>query len=511
MAWWWWLLVQLAVWCCVSLVAVLWWKWVTKPHVDAPGPPTLPIIGNILEFLETPVTLRKMFDLHRRYGDLTRLYLGPMLVVLVAHPDDAQHILLTSKLVDRGSFGTNAMRTFVGDGLVTLDVGRWRVHRRLINPTFHSQILEGFVEAFHDGGLFVSERLARTGGAATEVHPPVFLAAIRNFCSTVIGMEPDHLMPDALAEEEISAAMNDGLTTVQKMLVRPWMQNKFLLKLTSKGRGLFKFVNILENWAMQCIAIRSAATEDGATKTRQRLLEALVKPGGQMVMPLDEVQGELVNLLIAGTETTAVTVSYALALLALHPEWQAAARRELEDVFGEGGDYLRAPSLADLGELRVVESIVKETLRLFPTVPMLPRVATEDLWLSGGSEKRVLVPKGTLLVVLPFITHRLPQFFPDPQRFDPSRFLEDRVGKEHAYSYLPFGLGARNCVGSQYGRMQIKIYLADILRRFRFLPHGRREDLEESALSFSLNPMKPIRLSCVPLQTPCTKDHPQHC
>ncbi|XP_047100006.1 cytochrome P450 4C1-like [Schistocerca piceifrons] len=215
---------------------VLWWKWATKPHVDAPGPPTLPIIGNILEFLEMPVTLRKMFDLHRRYGDLTRLYLGPMLVVLVAHPDDAQHILLTSKLVDRRSFGTNAMRTFVGDGLVTLDAGRWRVHRKLINPTFHSEILEGFLEAFHDGGLFVSERLARTGGAVTEVHPPVFLAAIRNFSSTVIGMDPDHLMPDALAEEEISAAMNDGLTTVQKMIVRPWMQNKILLKLTSKVR-----------------------------------------------------------------------------------------------------------------------------------------------------------------------------------------------------------------------------------------------------------------------------------
>ncbi|XP_049943717.1 cytochrome P450 4c3-like [Schistocerca serialis cubense] len=286
------------------------------------------------------------------------------------------------------------------------------------------------------------------------------------------------------------------------MVFRPWMQSKFLLQLTSKRRGLLRFVKLLHNCALKCIAIRSAATEDGPTMTRQRLLEALIKPGGQTAIPLDDVLGEVMNLLIAGTETTAVTVSYVLPLLALHPEWQDAAHQELKDVFGEGDDYLRAPSLADLGRLRVLESIIKETLRLFPTVPMLPRVATEDIWLSGGSAERVSVPKGTLLFVLPFLTHRLPQFFQDPQRFDPSRFLEDRVGKEHACSYLPFGLGARNCVGSQYGRLQLKVYLAAILRRFRFLPCSRREDLEDSALSFSLSPIKPVRVSCVPVDGP---------
>ncbi|XP_049768903.1 cytochrome P450 4C1-like isoform X1 [Schistocerca cancellata] len=502
MAWWPWLMVQLVVSCCAGLVAVLWWKWATKPHIDAPGPPTLPIIGNILDLLHLPLTLRKMFELHRQYGDLTRLYVGPMLLVLVAHPDDVQHILLTSKLVDRGTICTNAMRMFLGDGLVTIDASRWKVHRKLINPTFHSEILQGFLDAFHDGGLFVCERFARTRGAATEVHPPVLLAAIRNFFSTVIGMNPELFIADTFPEEEVSASVSYGVSIVQKMIFRPWMQSKFLLQLTSKGRGLLRSAKMLHNRALKCIAIRSAATEDGPTKTRQRLLEALIKPGGQTAIPLDEVQGEFKNLLMAGTETTAVTVSYVLPLLALHPEWQDAAHQELKDVFGEGDDYLRAPSLADLGRLRVLESIIKETLRLFPTVPMLPRVATEDIWLSGGSAERVSVPKGTLLFVLPFLTHRLPQFFQDPQRFDPSRFLEDRVGKEHACSYLPFGLGARNCVGSQYGRLQLKVYLADILRRFRFLPCGRREDLEDSALSFSLSPIKPVRVSCVPVDGP---------
>ncbi|XP_047100038.1 cytochrome P450 4C1-like isoform X2 [Schistocerca piceifrons] len=436
MAWWPWLLVQLVVWCCAGLVAVLWWKWATRPQIDAPGPPTLPIIGNILNFLEMPVTLHKMFDLHHQYGNLVRLYVGPMLLVMVAHPDDVQHILLTSKLVDRGAIVTNLLRPFAGVGLINIDASRWKLHRKLINPTFHSQLLEGFLEAFHDGGLFVSERLARTRGAATDVHPPVFLAAIHNFCSTIMGMNHD-LIPDATRAEELSAAVSDGLITVQKMILRPWMQNKFLLRLTSKGRGVLKFVKILENWAMHCIAKRSAATEDAPTKTRQRLLEALVKPGGQTAIPLDEVQGE-------------------------------------------------------------------ETLRLFPMVPILPRVATEEVWLSGGSPGSVLVPKGALLFVMPLLTHRLPQFFPDPQRFDPSRFLEDRVRKEHVCSYLPFGLGARNCVGSQYGRLQLKVYLADILRRFRFLPCSRLEDLENCALSLSLNPIKPIRVSCMPLGGPST-------
>ncbi|XP_049768631.1 cytochrome P450 4C1-like [Schistocerca cancellata] len=500
MAWWWWLLVQLLVWCCAGVVAVLWWLWVTRPQVDIPGPPTWPIIGNVLDLLEHPVTIQKFRDFHRQYGDLTRFYVGSKLVIMVAHPDDVQHILVTSKMVERDPLTTNVMRVVVGDGLLTLNGSRWKTHRKLINPTFHSELLGNFLEAFHEGGLFLSARLASDsgGGAApADVHAAALFAALRSFCTAGSGVDPDRLIPGGVSEREVSALLAYGMTLLQKMMVRPWMRSKSLVQLTPKGRATFKYLELLRKGVEEVIAIRSAAKEEGPAKTRRRLLETLVKPGGQTAVPVSEVRDELVTMVLTATDTTAVCTSYVLAMLALHPEWQDAARKELEEVFGEGGDYLRAGNLAELASLRVLDSIIKETLRLFPVVPVLPRMVTEDIWLSGG---RVLVPKGAMLGVMPFLTHRLPQFFPDPLRFDPSRFLEGRVGEGHPCSYLPFGLGARNCVGSQYARLEMKVFLATVLRRLRLLPHSRREDLENAAVSVTLHSIQPIQVYCVPLQ-----------
>ncbi|XP_049841573.1 cytochrome P450 4c3-like isoform X2 [Schistocerca gregaria] len=361
------------------------------------------------------------------------------------------------------------------------------------------ELLGNFLEAFHEGGLYLSERLASdsAGGAApADVHTAAFFGAMRSFCSAAIGADPNRLIPD-LPEHEVSKAMRRIMGLIQTMMVRPWRRSLSLLRLTSEGRAILMYYAHLRKSVEEAIALRSAATEEGPAKTRRRLLETLVKPGGETVLPVSEVRDELVTMAVTATDTTAVCISYALALLALHPDWQDAARRELKDVFGEGGDYLRAPSLAELASLRVLESIIKETLRLFPVVPMLPRMVREDIWLSKG---KVLVPKGAMVYVTPFLTHRLPQFFPDPLKFDPSRFLEGRSGEEHPCSYLPFGLGSRNCVGSQYARLEIKVFLATVLRRFRFLPHSRWEDLEHALLSITLHTVKPIGVYCVPLQ-----------
>ncbi|XP_049768392.1 cytochrome P450 4C1-like [Schistocerca cancellata] len=244
-----------------------------------------------------------------------RFYAGPKLVIMVAHPDDVQHVLVTSRLVERDPLTTSAMRPFVGDGLLTLNGSRWKTHRKLINPTFHSELLGNFLEAFHEGGLNLSERPASdsAGGAAPA----------------------------------------------DTMMVRPWRRSLSLLRLSSEGRAILKYYAHLRKCVEEAIALRSAATEEGPAKTRRRLLETLVKPGGQIALPVSEIRDELMTMTVTATDTTAVLMSYALALLALHPEWQDAAQRELKDVFGEGGDCLRAASLAELASLRVLESIIK--------------------------------------------------------------------------------------------------------------------------------------------------------
>ncbi|XP_047112401.1 cytochrome P450 4g15-like [Schistocerca piceifrons] len=197
-----------------------------------------------------------------------------------------------------------------------------------------------------------------------------------------------------------------------------------------------------------------------------------------------------------GTETTADTMGYLMTLLGLHPEWQDKAQRELDDVFGTGGDYLRPVTTADFAQLPVLDAIVKETLRLFPTAPAAPYLVTEDTPLAGG---RYAAPRRSTVMVAYYLLHRQPQLFPDPHKFDPSRFLEvGSATNRKPYSYVPFGVGPRKCVGGRYATLQIKTVLSTVLRRCRILPGSSRKDLQESLFSIALFPLTGYRVTFVP-------------
>ncbi|KAF4522756.1 hypothetical protein B566_EDAN009301 [Ephemera danica] len=148
-----------------------------------------------------------------------------------------------------------------------------------------------------------------------------------------------------------------------------------------------------------------------------------------------------------------------LFIMGTYPDIQRRVVEELEEVFGDSG---RAPEMADLANLKYLERCVKEALRLYPSVPFFERSLKTDEILDNNA-----VPGGTTISVNLFIIHRDPEFWPDPEKFDPDRFLPENMQNRHPYAYIPFSAGPRNCIGQKFALLEEKVVVSTVLRRFR--------------------------------------------
>ena len=159
-----------------------------------------------------------------------------------------------------------------------------------------------------------------------------------------------------------------------------------------------------------------------------------------------------------GHDTTATSLAVTLYLIALDKTVQRRCQEELDTIFG---DSAREPSPADLASMKYLTACVKESLRLYPSVPAIGRVTAEEVEIEGNS-----IPAGTEIMLVIMMLHREEKYFPDPERFDPDRFLIDQGLQKHPYAYTPFSAGPRNCIGQKFAMMEERIILSSILRKF---------------------------------------------
>ena len=163
--------------------------------------------------------------------------------------------------------------------------------------------------------------------------------------------------------------------------------------------------------------------------------------------------------------------------IASHPEVQEKLHEEIDRVFA--GDTTRPCTMEDLEELEYLERVIKETLRLFPSVPFIGREVQEDFVHVDGTK----ILRGTTAAVFIHFLHRDPKHFPDPEKFDPDRFLPENSKGRSPYAYIPFSAGSRNCIGQRFALLEEKVILSWILRRFRLKTH---QSVAELRLSFEL-------------------------
>jgi pentalenene oxygenase len=409
----------------------------------APG--GLPLVGHGARLLRDPLGFLSSLPGH---GDLVRVRIGPSRVIVICDPGLARKVLLNDRAFDKGGPLVSRAREVAGNGLLTCPHQEHRRQRRLIQPAFHRDRMPGYANAM---SARLTETIAGwTKGQIIDVPTAMYTLAAT---ITVEAMFSSDLPPAA-----IRSAIDDLTTIVRGMLPRMLMPVLADRLPTPGNLGYRKAGARLRRQLNDIIASRRADGADHGDMLSAVLAACdLDDEGGG---PTDaEVSDQVLTIFGAGTETTAATMAWALHLLALHPDVERQVHDEVDATLAG------APAGPEhLPRLSMTGNVVTEALRLYPPIWIATRTLTSGTNFGGHR-----FPPGTVFAYSPYLLHHRADLYPDPERFDPARW-DARRPPPSRDAYIPFGAGARKCIGDQFGIMEATLALATIASRWRLEP-----------------------------------------
>jgi cytochrome P450 len=438
----------------------------TEKTAFPPGPRGHPLVGNLPEFGRD--LLGFLDDCARRYGDMVGLRLANYPTCFINHPDLVEDVLVTRNAQFRKHrFFWRHVESIFGNGLLTSEGDFWRRQRRLAQPAFHRERIAGY------GAVMVAEAEQMLAGWGAEeerdVHEDLMGVTMRIVARTLFGADL------AARVEKIGSAFDVVVQEIAVRFRRPfaipdWVPLPSNLRYRRAVRQLDRLV----------YGILRQPRRDDADDLVALLLRARDEDGRGMSER--QLRDEAVTIFLAGHETTALALSWALALLARHPPAQDALAAELDTVLGG-----RAPAVADLPRLRYAEAVVLESMRLYPPAYVVGRESTAEVDLGGYR-----FPAGPTGFASPWVMHRDPRYFERPAEFDPSRWLDGLAKRLPRFAYFPFGGGPRLCIGNSFAMMESTLILAALAQRFRMTPV--RGHVLETLASITLRPRFGVRL-----------------
>jgi cytochrome P450 len=402
-----------------------------------PLPPSPPPIPTLARLARDP--LGAMPALQREHGDLYYVSLpGVVRTCIVTHPEQVHQVLVRDFRSFRKDFVLRSLGPALGEGLLLAEGDEWRRRRRLSQPGFHSSAIAGYAEAMTE---LAAETVAGWGPRRElDVHAQMMRLTLRIVGRTLFGQE---LGADA---DTIGHAL-DALVRVHKgvgstsPLLPLWVPTpthaRWRRALRAVDGVIFRTIERHRREPVEgtLLGMLIAATDEGGGLTDRQLRD------------------EAVTLLMAGHETTAVALTFALYLLSQHPEVEERLHAEVDAL-------PHAPGLADVPRLPYARAVVAETLRLFPPAWAMGREALEDVELGGYR-----VPKGTHLWLAPWVTHRDARWYADPEAFRPERWFDGELERSLPDgAYHPFGLGPRSCIGKRFAELEAVLVLATVAR-----------------------------------------------
>ncbi|XP_075970358.1 cytochrome P450 4C1-like [Anticarsia gemmatalis] len=442
---------------------------------------TLPVIGiahNLVGDTESIMASLQEFSYSSmRQGGIATGWLGHILYFILVDPVDMEHVLKTClEKDDLHRF----IRKIIGYGGIFAPVPIWRRRRKILVPVFSPKIVENFVQVFSEQSQKMTKKMLECAGKGkTSMWPYISTYTLDSVCETTIGVK---INAQDNPDSPFLHAMCRVLNLICQRIFHLWLQPDWLYSLFPQFKDHQKCIGLMHGFTDEVIKKkREELKKEKESKTEvdhefdlglyrnTTFLDLLIKlSGGEKGYTNEELREETLTLTIAGTDTSAVAMGYTLQLLAKYPEIQEKVHQELYEVFGDSD---RPLVKEDLMKLKYLERVIKESMRLFPPVPLIIRKVLEDTKLPSGH----VLPAGSGVVCSIWGIHRDPKYWgPDAEQFDPDRFLPERFNLKHPCSYMPFSNGPRNCVGYQYALMSIKTSLSTMLRQFKVVED--RED-----------------------------------
>lgn len=414
-------------------------------------------------------------DCVRRYGDLVALRVRPgATVFVVTGPADVEHVLQRNhRNYWKGDLVRKIARTF-GEGLFSSDGDVWRRQRQLIQPAFHHDRLNGLcgmmAASTHEilTGWTEAERRKEPIDLAIDMPRLTLRIATRSLFGTSLEGEEELLVRDMTTVFAHANHMVNHLVTLPL-----WVP-------TARNRNTRGAMGRFDRLVTRIVQKRRRTQSTGGDLLAM-LMDARDAETNQ-TMDDSRLRDEIMTFITAGSETTAMSLAWALHLLATHPDVEARLVAELEQALGD-----RDPQSADLQTLRYTRMVFQESMRLYPPAWGLPRQSYAEDHLSG-----VTIPANSAVILVPYLTHRDRRWWHQPERFDPERFTPERSAGRPEYAYYPFGGGPRGCIGMRFAMMEGLIALATIVRRYHLAPAPG--PAPEAVPLFTLRPKSGIRM-----------------
>jgi cytochrome P450 len=413
--------------------------------MQAPGPGLLRFLYEVrakgfLDFVR---------DAWREYGDVFQVRLGSRTLMFAMSPDAVEHINVSQRQRYEKRASYDAVRRYLlGEGLVASTGDLWKRQRKLMAPFYTPRGIQTYAELMLRDGERLSERWKTLANQGTEVEiaqemTQVTATIILRAMFTSETMEAIHQMKDAVE------TMISFVTTHIGFNLPTWVP-------TQKNRKYLAARDLVNNSISKIIAQRRATDESKwPDDLLSRLMKARDEETGQ-AMSESLLRDESITTFFAGHETTARTMTFAWYALAANPKAAGKLHAELDQVLGG-----RAPTVDDLKQLPYTLQVIKEVLRLYPAAPFYVRDAVAPDQIGGFD-----IPVGAAVMLSPYFTHRHPDFWENPEAFDPDRWTKERESARHGHAYHPFAAGPRICIGNNFSLLESHLLLAVLAQRF---------------------------------------------
>ncbi|CAH1635308.1 unnamed protein product [Spodoptera littoralis] len=501
----------------VAVVSGLWMihRWQQQSRLFRlgnvlPGPEGVPFFGNALLALgKKPDQLVNIgLEYAERHGTVIRGWLGSKLIVFLLDPEDIEIILNSQVHIDKAP-EYRFFKPWLGEGLLISTGNKWRSHRKMIAPTFHINILKSFVGVFNQNSKNVVEKLRKEVGTTFDVHDYMSTATVDILLETAMGITRktqdesgfDYAMAvmkmcdiihqrhykfwlrfDSIFKFSSFFEKQKQLLGIIHGLTNKVIKNKKQTYLENKDKGIVPptLAELTQNEEDGSVLANDAKTlsdavfkgyrddldfnddNDVGEKKRLAFLDLMIESAqnGTHQLTDHEIKEEVDTIMFEGHDTTAAGSSFVLCLLGIYKDVQAKVYNELYDIFGDSD---RPATFADTLEMKYLERVILETLRLYPPVPAIARKLNTDVNIVTNN---YLIPASTTVVIGTYKVHRSPKHYKDPDTFNPDNFLPENMSNRHYYSYIPFSAGPRSCVGRKYALLKLKILLSTILRNY---------------------------------------------
>ncbi|XP_053617402.1 cytochrome P450 4C1-like [Plodia interpunctella] len=478
-----------------SLLYWQYWRWTHRRMLElaklVPGPPALPIIGNALIFMTKPEEqLKKIAGILDMYGQYARVWLGPDLNIVVKNPTDVRLLLTSNKVNQKGPL-YDFMKPFIGPGILTGGPS-WRNHRKIANPSYSKKSVHHYTETFNrEATELVKVLLGKDPGVTFDLYSDMVQCTTQCVCQTLMGLSKEDSQNVLLMDDVVQDTQRIYDMLFKKM-TRWWLQIPFINWLSGNLHKEKQILRMLDTFTSDILQKRRRALKvEDLGEDVMGIVDRYILSGE---LTDQEIKWETFTLFTTSQEASAKIASGVLLFLAYLPEWQDKVYNEIVELLGAEDEPVTEKQVKELQHL---DMVFKETLRYFSIAAMTQRTVEEEITINNG---KITLPAGTSLVIPIHEIHRDPQYWDEPLKVKPERFLPQNIGHRDPNAFVPFSLGPMDCLGRVYATALIKIIVVVILRAVRVEARGSPHDLPLN-VAISVKPAGGYLLTARPRRT----------